>query len=252
MKRMINIALAMMFVAVSWANDAAKTSALHQTLSQVPAAEMPAKAGELVKAAKARDRGFLTVDVVKTAIAINPVAAPAIVGAISRAVPDMASIAASTAAELQPKLAPEIAKAAAAAAPSKAGKIVVAICRVVPQQYHDIATNVAQAAPGSGQEILRALASLFPELKPGIDQALAGYAGTPPSVVAVLDSARVSANLGAPTAPMNSLGTPTGPPVLGGLAVRGPSIAPPYIVPSGTATNFGPSGTRGGRNYAAP
>src|SRR6266481_1558212 len=67
----------------SFAKDSAKP--LQATLSDVPAAELPAKALELVSAAKASHRKPETVEVVKAAVAINPAAAPAIVGAIARA-----------------------------------------------------------------------------------------------------------------------------------------------------------------------
>ena len=92
-------------------------------------------------------------NVVKGAVGINPAAAPAIVGAIARAVPDMASVAAGAAAAEQPKQASAIAKAAAAAAPSKAGKIVTAVCRAVPNEYRNIAVAVSQVVPASGKEI---------------------------------------------------------------------------------------------------
>ena len=242
---------------VCCAGDSSTDAALRQTLSQVPAAELPAKAAELVKAAKTRDRGFLTADIVTISLSINPVATPAIVAAISHSVPDMASIAAGTAAELQPKLAPDIAKAASAAAPSRAGKIVVAVCRAAPQQYEEIAAAAAQVAPGSSQEILRAVASLYPELKPGIDHALAGYSGAPPSVTAVLDSTKSSASPGTIPNPASPRSGPAGARVVAGsFGVRGSPIAPPYVAPSSTATNINPANSvnvpRGGRNYAAP
>src|SRR5438132_14161000 len=79
----------------SLANDAPKTNPFKQTLQAVPAAELPVQAAQLVKAAKAHSREATTIDVVKAALEINPAAAPLIVGAIARAVPDMAAVAAS-------------------------------------------------------------------------------------------------------------------------------------------------------------
>src|SRR5258706_8065242 len=127
------------------AKDGQKASSVIETLSGVPAAELPAKAAQLVKEAKARERETTTINVVKAALAMNPAAAPAIVGAISRAVADMAPVAAGTAAAEQPSQSCAIAKAAAAAAPSQAAKIVVAVCRAVPNEYRCIAIAVSLA-----------------------------------------------------------------------------------------------------------
>ena len=79
MNRLISLALSAFVASVCCAGDSASDAALRQTLSQVPAAELPAKAAELVKAAKTRDRGFLTADIVTISLSINPVATPAIV-----------------------------------------------------------------------------------------------------------------------------------------------------------------------------
>ena len=250
MKTIITLAIMAGLVGIvqSFSAEATGAAAWQQSLSKVAAPELPAKAADLVKATKASDRGAATEGIVKTAVAINPVAAPAIVAAIAKAAPDMAAIAAGAAAQMQPKQASEIARAAAVAAPAKAGKIVAAVCRTVPQSYRNIALAVAQAVPGAGKDILRALASVFPGMKPGIDTSLASYGYNPPSVATVLDSAK--------PAIVSSTPNSSDPSPLGGGLPRGPSIAPPYIPLSGTATNVTPSTSgnvpRGGRNYASP
>src|SRR5215467_5169418 len=83
-----------------FAADPGPNPSVQQSLIAVPAAEMPAKAAELVKAARARDRDAVTVSVVVAAVTLNPTCAATIVGSIAKSVPDMASIAAGTAAEL--------------------------------------------------------------------------------------------------------------------------------------------------------
>ncbi len=235
---------------------AAPTEAqITKSLSAVPAAELPLKCADLVKAAKSRDRGFTTVKVVKTALGLNPAAAPAVVAAIAKPFPDMASIAAGAAAEVQPAQAADIARAAAAAAPSKAGKIAATVARAVPHDYRQIGVAVAQGAPGSGQEVLRAIGSAFPELKNGIEAALLGYGANPPSVSAVLESVKPAASA---TAALTANQLPSSPeaPVVPTAPARGPSLAPPYVTPPPTGTNVNPttSGTvpRGGRTYASP
>src|SRR5437879_10102937 len=95
----------------SSAKDAPKINPFKETLKSAPAAELPARAAQLVQAAKSPEREAVTINVVRAAVEINPAAAPAIVGAIARSVPDMAAVAASTAAAEQPKQVNAIARA---------------------------------------------------------------------------------------------------------------------------------------------
>jgi hypothetical protein len=172
------------------AKDSPKANPFRGALSEAPSAELPAKAAQLVKHAKARDWGTTTVDVVKAALEINPAAAPSIVSAIAKAVPEMAAVAAGTAAAEQPNQATAIARAAAAAAPSKAGKIVAAVCRAVPGLYQDIAMAVAQVAPSASIDILNGVGDAIPSLKPSIDGALGSYSASIPSVNEVIMQAK--------------------------------------------------------------
>jgi len=227
----------------SFGKDAVKAGPFQTTLSSVPAAEMPAKAADLVKQTKAREWGTRTVDVVKSALAINPAAAPAVVAAIAKAVPEMASIAAGTAASEQPAQAAAITKAAVAAAPSKAGKVVTAVCRAVPAQYRNVALAASEAAPTAAKEILSGVGVAIPELRSGIDRALASYQGTIPPVAASLETASattVAANGDKAAGPLP----------------KGPTQGPPYTPLSGTPTSLTPSSSGllppGGRSYAEP
>jgi hypothetical protein len=242
-----------------FAADLGAIPSVQQSLMTVPAAEMPAKAAELIKTAKVRDRGTVTVDVVTAAAALNPACLPTVVGSIAKSVPDMASIAAGTAAELQPKQAADIARVATTIAPSKAGKIVTAVCRAVPQDYKKIALAAAQAAPSASKEILQALETAIPGLKTSIQPALAGPGDNPPSVPAVLDSIRPAVGSSLEGLAADSPRMPGGAPVVGSAPMsqtRGPLLAPPFVPISGTSTNVNPATSgnvpRGGRNYASP
>ena len=254
MKTIMSLAagLALTSGSLTWAAESTRISGLQQALSQVPATELPAKAADFVKVAKTRDRGFITVSVVKSSIRINAVATTSVVGAIARVVPDMASIAASAAAEEQPGKAAEIAKAAAAAAPARAEKIVAAVCRAVPKQYQEVAISVAQAAPGSGPEVMRSVTSVCPELKSGIDHAHASTQGATPSVPSMLDLPRDSVT-GAPANRPPTFAAPIGSPVPTGSPLsRSPTYAAP-APPSGSPDISNPKPPpHGGRNYAAP
>jgi hypothetical protein len=268
MKTITSILFGVAFLATgsSFGKDAPKANSFNEVLAAVPATELPAKAADLVSRARARDWHTTTVSVVNSAVGINPVAAPAIVGAIARAVPNMASVAAGAAADLQPKQAAAIAKAAAAAAPSKAGKIVTAVCRAVPNQYRNIAAAVAQVVPGAEREIVKGVAAALPGLKPAIDSALAGYGGNVVSVTDTLDRAArvppviltsVAAAPAVPTLPGNVAlqGAPI-PSVQGAPMARGPASGPPYHPLTVTPTNVTPGTSgevpEGGRNYSAP
>jgi hypothetical protein len=248
MKPIAIIVLSVVFLAAgnSFGKDTPKANPFNEVLAAVPAAELPAKAADLVLHSRGRDRQATTVNVVKSAVGMNPAAAPAIVGAIARAVPNMASVAAGAAAAEQPKQAAAIAKAAAAAAPSKAGKIVGAVCRAVPNAYRNIAVAVFEVVPGAGKEIVNAVAAALPDLKPYIESALAGYGGNVVSVADILDQA---AKVAAVTTT-----TPAGP--IGSPMARGPGTGPPYQPPSGTPITVTPGTSgqvpAGGRNYAAP
>src|SRR5579862_5525571 len=70
-------------------DDVSRPNPYSATLQTVKAAELPAKAAEIVTRAKGNKDA--AIQVVKAAVQINPAAAPAVVGAISRANPDIAS-----------------------------------------------------------------------------------------------------------------------------------------------------------------
>lgn len=249
MKAIVTVALAVAVLTTSnsFGKDSPRANPFNETLAAAPAAELPAKAADLVGQAMARDQQAATINVVKSAVGMKPAAAPAIVSAIARKVPTMAAVAAGAAAAEQPKQASAIAKAAAAAAPSQAGKIVAAVCHSVPNEYRNVAVAVSQVVPNARQEILRAVASSLPDLKPSIDLILANYAGNIPSVSATLDQA---ASTSTTATALTSAGAYAPP------GVRGPAVAPPYTTLTTTPANVTP-GTSGqvppgGRNYATP
>src|SRR5512141_2801320 len=109
MKRITILTLTLSLGLVCGTLEAAiSTAGVKQSLSSVPAAEIPAKAAELLKAAKAKERPAVTVQAVNDALEINPTLAPAVVGAIAKSSPETAALAAGAAAQRQPKLAAEI------------------------------------------------------------------------------------------------------------------------------------------------
>jgi hypothetical protein len=248
MKRFLALLLPVLLLASSL-SQAAQTSL--ETLKSLPAPELPVRAGELVKQARSGNREATAIEVTKAGVAINPASAPIIVGAIARAVPQVAALSASVAAAELPAQAPAITRAAASAAPTAVGQIVAAVCRVVPNQFRAIAVAASEAVPGSSRQILSGIGEAFPDLKPAIERALAG--GSAPAIGSTVSTLQPA------TATVTA--SFTAPPVVAGSApgaagLRGPVIGPPYIPLSGTSTNVNPgtSGDQppGGRNYAAP
>lgn len=215
------------------------------SLSAATAAEMPATAAELVSKATPKQQRQTTIGVVKAAVPLNPAAAPAIVGSIAQAVPEMAAIAAATAVSLVPNQVAAIARAAAAAAPTKAGKIVEAICLVLPKDYKNIANAVAEVAPGQGKEILTGISASIPALKVSLNKILASYSGNNlPTVGTVLGQI---SSLELASAAQTSESSP---------ALAPPTVGPPYIPLGVPHQNIDPgSGGEvpgGGRDYSAP
>ena len=236
MKIIGTIAVALCLIGFnSVAADAPNVDTLKATLAAAPAPELPALAVKLIQEAPVRDREAVTISVVKMAVGINPAAAPMIVGAIARAVPEMAAVAAGTASAAQPKQAEAIAKAAAKSAPSRAGKIVAAVCGAAPQEYAGVAVAVAEAAPTSGKDILMAVGTAVPSLKPYIEKELTGTGLTAVPVASTLGVAQKNAGL-VPSA----MGAPGG----------APYVPPASTTPGAQPDNGGPAS--GGRQYSSP
>jgi len=171
------------------AADGSAANAALSTLSTVAISDLPATAASLIQQASPKDRQQMTVEVVKAAIGKDSASAPAIVAAIAKSFPDLADVAAATAAGLVPDQAEAIARAAATSAPFMAGKIVKAICAVLPKEYKGVAEAVADVVPDAAREILTAVYTAIPSLKNSIQTLIASYSGNL-SVGSVLDQAQ--------------------------------------------------------------
>lgn len=134
-----------------------KSATIKEVLGNVPTAEVPAKAADLVSEAKGDVRDAVAADVVRTAIKSKPALTLAVVGAVCQKSPETAPTVAATAAKLHPKQAKQIAQAAAAAAPAKATEIVKAVAKVLPKSHREVALGVSQVAPNSSKEILASI-----------------------------------------------------------------------------------------------
>ena len=170
------LACALSLAVSAFATNTNKPS-IFPALSTTPYAELPAKAAELVAQADSNHVQQTTIEVVKSAVGLNPAAARLIVGCIAHSSPAMAATAAATAVALVPNQTDFIARAAAAAAPLQAGSIAEAICRVRPDDYQDVAEAIGEMAPKAGKEVWTGIANAIPRLHDSVHQLLTDYEG---------------------------------------------------------------------------
>ena len=223
------------------------SAALQESFAEISRVELPAKAAHLVQCAKSAERSELTRSVVQAAGRVSVAVVPAVVGAISKTVPEMAVLAASEAAREQPAQAWAIARAAAAGAPAQTRAIVLAICRAVPGASAKIALEVEHAVPNSGSH-LREAPSIPGIRNASLTNSEPGWASPFKSTIPAPGIARTfpepeQVRRGYRTAHRDPL-------------ARGPINGPPFVPRPGTVTTITPStsGTvpTGGRNYARP
>ena len=144
----------------------------HTLLGEVPPAEMPAKAAQIVKREAAHAQKATTVAVVKAANARKSAAALSVVGAISRSVPEMAPVAAATAAGAQRRFAWAFARTAALAAPDQASEVVFEVASAVPEEALSVATAVTLAVPDAADASIAALGRAVTNLQPYLAEAI--------------------------------------------------------------------------------
>ena len=193
MRKFVAISVVCLVTAPLLAQDRLGINDVAAILKRVPAAELPEKAASLVKSFGKLERETMATNVVKIAVRIGPAAAPLIVGAVARAVPEVAASSAQAAALEQPTQAEDVARAAAAVASARAGEIVLAVCHAAPGQYKQIAIAVACVAPTEARNILQAVCAFRPELKLYIDVEIAMRPLETPSVAWCLAQAEAAA-----------------------------------------------------------
>jgi hypothetical protein len=209
-------------------SSADPTTDYRTVLSEVPPAEMPAKAAQIIKLEQEKSHKTTTMAVVRAATAVNPAAILSVVGAISRSVPAMAPVAAATAAEEQPRLAWAFSRTAALAAPEQAGEIVFAVASAVPGEARAVATAVALAAPESADAAIAALGRALPSMQPYLAEAklLTENRDVSPSSIIALAAKLSAAAPVSVTDPMPEVSPP-------GVPVAAPKMGPPFVNPPG-------------------
>lgn len=155
-------------------------------------AELPARAGALVRQAAPQLRSATALQVVRMATLINPMTVANIVCEVSRVDPASVTVIAQAATKDQPEFAAEIARAAAVAVPFHAGEIMASVGSCVPDALRDVGMAIAAVAPSAGREIVVAMAVIRPDLKPYLETELNRCGTRIPSVGRCWDRAELA------------------------------------------------------------
>src|SRR5438552_7578801 len=93
MKLLASLAVATLFstTPISFAKSTPQVEALKQDLIRVAAPELPAKAAQIVSAARTFEKQSVTIVVVLAALDLRPTTATAVVGAIAKRNPEVAA-----------------------------------------------------------------------------------------------------------------------------------------------------------------
>ncbi len=130
----------------SQASTEAELTAAQRAVTSVPAPEMPAKAAQVVKAAKKKDRSTVARSVIQAIAAKNRTSVLVSVSTISKAAPETAAAVAAAATQAVPEQALAIARVSSIAAPQQAQAIRVSVASVAPQAAANTLTLAYQQA----------------------------------------------------------------------------------------------------------
>lgn len=170
------------------ATEAELTAAQHAVTS-VPAPEMPAKAAQVVKAAKKKDRSTVARSVIKAIAAKNRTSVLVSVSSIIKAAPETASAVAHAATLAVPDQASRIARVASIAAPEQTQAIRIAVAEVAPPAVAQKLLSLPVSAPVSKPAPSGQTASVSPGDKPAI-----AAGSTPSPTIGKANSTRGSAH----------------------------------------------------------
>lgn len=130
------------------------TKAAVKALANVPVAELPASAANLLTATAKEDRPAVVDAVIRKVARTHPVALRHVVAALSKADPALAPLAAGVAAKANPESVAAIATAACTAAPEKAAAILAVCSRLTAVSHSSLAEMVAQVNPAFSAQSL--------------------------------------------------------------------------------------------------
>ena len=131
----------------------ASAKAIRAIAEETSIIELPAKAAEIVAAAKEENRKKVAIRTVRIFLQNHHSLAPSLIGAIAKAAPEVAAAAASEAIALFPESAYSITKAAVAAAPDYAVLIALSTAANNRAQASAISTGAHRAIPSKSDQL---------------------------------------------------------------------------------------------------
>lgn len=136
--------------------------AIKKAVANVPAAEVAAKAGQIVSQASDSDRKEVALATVRETVGQKPAALVAVVAAIAKAAPEVTVAVAAEAAKLSNDQAADIAKAATTSAPDQAEQIAAAVAKATPKSATSVARSVATVTPDRTDKIVEVVLAAVP------------------------------------------------------------------------------------------
>lgn len=138
---------------------------IKKAVTESPAAEVAARAADLVIRADKADREEVGLLAVREAASKRPATIIAVVGAMAKVAPDLSPVFAAEASKLVAERSSEIAKAAAAGAPGHALQIASAVAKVAPKNASKVTRAVVTVAPEQSIKIVEAVVASVPSAK---------------------------------------------------------------------------------------
>jgi hypothetical protein len=163
---------ALSFVAAPSASAISRqdVQAIKEAVANVPAAEVAAKAAQIVRQANDADRQDVAVATVREVVTQRPATVLAVVAAVSKAAPSASAAVAAEAARIVTDKAPEIAQVAATNAPAQADQIAAAVAKVAPKSATDVTRSVASVVPDQTAKVVEKVVASVPAAQAGINQ----------------------------------------------------------------------------------
>lgn len=139
----------------------AQTAMVKKAFDNIPAAELSAKAAQMVAQTAARDKEEVAVTITQTILKKHPAVAVSLVSAISKVAPEVASTVAATAAKIVNAYAEAIAVAAAKAAPQFSEEIAQAVITAAPKNSSAVLTKVRASTRMANKAVAAASAPVI-------------------------------------------------------------------------------------------
>jgi hypothetical protein len=136
--------------------------AIRKAVANAPAAEVAAKAAQIVSQATKADRQDAAVATVREIVSKKPATLIAAIGAMTKAAPDLSVAIVTAATKLSPDQAAQIAKAAATSAPDQADQIAAAVAKLTPKTALQVTEAVALAVPSQSSKIVEMVLAAVP------------------------------------------------------------------------------------------